>query len=421
MPVTFSVADVSPRDTGAPEGLTNEALLAAACPAQSGRCKGMFQCSVTEDERPRLIAEKNGFVHAVMQAYAGHHHLRIRPDDVWMAILCQLSFYVNAHAEELRHYFVPHEGQKPLIVETMGSRYSIDYGALARAMTRQIHENVVDKTLVEWVLPDFSTTTVKDTTICSVFLMSTLKEAQTPPRYFRYTFRAICGIPSVTLDGTKSDWQRLLDRLDRLPTLGDEPAAWAAMLRPILRRFVRAFDGAPDVAFWAHVVHRMHVMCGRDEVSGWLAAFCVWSPTGKWQGRIRGYGVARPSLPVDGLAGRSFEPLNGAAENEEGASVAEGSEAPGSVLEIDRRTAAYTLDGIRYPTIDMREVPAGYCEVDVIVDDNGIVYDCMMVAGHVAVAATASEPGGAPDTLAPAPQWFIFEKKEPPPRPSWRW
>ncbi|KAI1785227.1 hypothetical protein LXA43DRAFT_151204 [Ganoderma leucocontextum] len=34
--------------------------------------------------------------------YRSHHHLRIRPDDVWLAILVQLNFYINAHAEELR-------------------------------------------------------------------------------------------------------------------------------------------------------------------------------------------------------------------------------------------------------------------------------------------------------------------------------
>ncbi|KAI0356038.1 hypothetical protein OH77DRAFT_1520601 [Trametes cingulata] len=411
MPVTFSVADVSPRQTNTPHGLSNTELLASACRPQSERCKEMLQCSVAEAERSTLLPEKNGFVHAVMQAYAGHHHLRIRPDDVWMAILCQLSFYVNAHADQLRQYFVRHEGKKNLVVGTTGTRYSVDYGALARAMTRQIHENVVDSTLVAWVLPDFTTTTVKDTTICSVLLMSTLKE------YFTYTFRIICGIPSVTLEGTKDDWQRLVDRLDRLPELGEEPTTWAAMLRPILSRFVRAFDGEPDVAFWSHVVHRMNAMCGQDDMNGWLAAFCVWSPKGKWQGRIRDFNMVRP--PPTGRARKRPQQLSG--NNEKSTSVAEAPGAPGSVLKINHTigSAAYTLDGIRYPTIDIRDVPAGYCEVDVIVDDNGIVYDCMMVAGHVAVAATASEPGGAPDTLAPAPQWFIFEKKEPPPRPSW--
>ena len=43
--------------------------------------------------------------------------------------------------------------------------------------------------------------------------------------------------------------------------------------------------------------------------------------------------------------------------------------------------------------------------------DNGHIIDCMMVSGHVAVEASASVAGGQLDTLAPAPQWFLFEKK----------
>lgn len=30
--------------------------------------------------------------------------------------------------------------------------------------------------MVEWILPDFTTTTLKDTTICSILMMSTLKQ-----------------------------------------------------------------------------------------------------------------------------------------------------------------------------------------------------------------------------------------------------
>ena len=96
-----------------------------------------------------------------------------------------------------------------------------------------------------------------------------------------------CGVPSVTLLGEKADWLRLLARLDRLPTLGDEPAAWAEMLRPILVRFAAAFDGSPDVTFWEHVVSRNSYMCGQDLLSGWITAFCVWDADGKWLAKSR--------------------------------------------------------------------------------------------------------------------------------------
>lgn len=92
-----------------------------------------------------------------------------------------------------------------------------------------------------------------------------------------------CGIPTVTLEGTKADWERIVKRLERLYELGDEPSAWANMLYPILRRFVSAFDGKPDTAFWKHVVYRQEEYCGQDDLNGWLTAFCVWTNKGTWK------------------------------------------------------------------------------------------------------------------------------------------
>ncbi|KAH9947056.1 hypothetical protein B0H21DRAFT_369989 [Amylocystis lapponica] len=281
MPVTFKVAahSANPLQTGI--GVDNDSprsLLRAACEEElnANRRYDIIQSSVSEAALPTLQPRPNGFVHTVMQAYATHHHLKIRPDDVWIAILSQLNIYVNTHAEALRNSFVPHTGQKRLTVWASGD--VVDFGSMAHQMTDQIRQNLLDETLVDWILPDFTTTDFVDTTVCSILMMSTLKA------YFKYEMGIICGIPSVTLDGEKMDWVKLLERLDRLDELGTEAGLWAAMLRPILMRFVSAFDGKPDVAFWGNVMHRDGSICGLDLLSGWITAFCVWSSEGVWQG-----------------------------------------------------------------------------------------------------------------------------------------
>jgi len=58
-----------------------------------------------------------------------------------------------------------------------------------------------------------------------------------------------CSVPSVTLEGEKSDWESILARLDKLGEFGAEPTEWARMLRPIIHRFISAFGGNPDVDF----------------------------------------------------------------------------------------------------------------------------------------------------------------------------
>ncbi|KAM5540277.1 hypothetical protein V8D89_006096, partial [Ganoderma adspersum] len=363
IPVTFDVATRKARPIFRDEDphKTVGDFLRASCSEQWIDSGEMLQTSIAKSSLPTLKPQRNGFVHTVVEAYGQHHNLRIRPDDVWIAILSQLSFYVNKHAEELRKYFVfqhfvVHRGKKELRVEAVGSRYTVNFGCMAVQMSRQIHENirtlVIDKTLVEWVLPDFTTSTPQDTTICSVLLMLTLQ------KYFAYSFHITCGLPSVTLEGEKADWERLYDRFNRLLELGTEPEQWAAMLHPILHQFVDAFDGNLDVTFWEHVVNRNR-MCGHDGLSGWITAFCVWDVHGKWL--ANDINVTAPST---GGMGSVMTPNS-------------------THLWSDPK---YTLDGVPYFSLDMKDILAGYSEVDVLVIDNGEEFLCKMVSGHIASA-----------------------------------
>lgn len=90
----------------------------------------------------------NGFVNAAIRAYSGHHHLRIRPDDVWLAILTQFSSYINAHAEELRGSFVAHKGKKELVVEyDVFDQHDVDWADFAQKIGVLIQGSVVDPEL----------------------------------------------------------------------------------------------------------------------------------------------------------------------------------------------------------------------------------------------------------------------------------
>ncbi|KAI9457708.1 hypothetical protein HD554DRAFT_1983611, partial [Boletus coccyginus] len=64
------------------------------------------------DALRNIIPQSNGFVHTVVEAYNRHRTLIVRPDNVWLAILTQFSFFVNGNAEALRSVFVAHKGKK---------------------------------------------------------------------------------------------------------------------------------------------------------------------------------------------------------------------------------------------------------------------------------------------------------------------
>lgn len=87
----------------------------------------------------------------------------------------------------------------------------------------------------------------------STLLVSIPAVLQKYDRYFDYySMDIICGIATVTFEGTKADsvdGQRRMKRLRRLYELEDESSAWANVLYPILHRLVPAFDGNPDTDF----------------------------------------------------------------------------------------------------------------------------------------------------------------------------
>lgn len=325
-----------------------------------------------------LIADSD-FLQAY-HAYSRHHHIIICPEDVWFAILSQISFFIKAHAEELRAHFVAHEGKKEL--EAVSG--IPDFPLLAGQMEEILGKHVNDPEMKEWILPGFSTTTWSDRVVGSILFMGAMQKYR-PPK-----MTVLCGLPSVTLWGSVEDWENILYRLDKLDLLGDEPKQFAKLLRPVLRHMIRSFTEPKSVEvidFWNKIVHRNSVGSGTDYLSGWLTAFCFWDEDGNAK-RI-------PSCTAHNRV----------------------------------------LEDVTYPTVDVDAVPAGHASVPVKVDDNGDNYEATMVAGSVGISATAIptahelrqriirgerldepstvrfRPGGLPirDTVQPVSGWWMFK------------
>ncbi|KAL9007724.1 MAG: hypothetical protein Q9173_007071 [Seirophora scorigena] len=375
MPVTIKPAghgaeSVRPSQQPAKDPLD---FLKGACPNQSRQCKELMQSSFGPNLQAAMDPSSNGFVHGAIQAYNQHHCLHIRPEDVWFAILSQLSFFINAHAEELRGQFVAHEGKKELIIKFCGNRYSVDYALFAKRMGALIEENVVDPELRQWMMPAFTTTTKNDIVVACILLMGATQ------KYFDFTCRILCGLPSVTLLGNKGDWELILARLEKLKEYGEEPVQFYTLLKPVVSRFVDSFDSPMSdgtVAFWQRIAHHESGGSGPSYYSGWITAFCFWSAEGKSMYYTRHH--------PDCINESSWE-----------------------------KTHELKLDEAIYHKVESTEVPPGYTEVPVKVDDNGNVFHATMIAGSVGTRYISSQ--GAEhdmDTIQPESGWWMFEKKE---------
>lgn len=352
------------------------ALLEGACVGEYLDCKEIIQSSFASLSKSSSTIDPsaNGFVHSAIHAYSDHYHLNIRPEDVWFAIISQLSFYINLHAEELRGKFVAFEGKKELVAIAIGNRHSVDFGALAKALTVEVEHNVVDPELREWCMPAFSTTNENDKVVASILLMGVVQQ------YFSFKCRIACGLPSVTLLGERADWALILTRLEKLTTFGAEPTQFATLLKPVLSRFVKSFDApmSPEtIDFWQRIAHESGGGSGPTYYSGWITAFCFWDEHGKCKYRL-------PSHKAN--------------------------------IKKFRSSSYLSLDDVIYDKIESDDVPPGYTSVPVKLDDNGTPVHTRMVAGSVGIYCSSSgeELAGGKrgfDTVAAQTGWWIFETK----------
>ncbi|KAF8665733.1 hypothetical protein AX16_000181 [Volvariella volvacea WC 439] len=142
------------------------------------------------------------------------------PDTVLQS--CQRGFMTSgsafwarqAHAEEMRYQLVSHEGQKELAVVRNGDRFSADWPETISEFGVKMQEHLKDDMIAEWLAPAFSTTTLTNIVAANISVMATMRN------YFKYSVLFGCGIPSITLQGTKEDWVGLRSTVDRLAELG---------------------------------------------------------------------------------------------------------------------------------------------------------------------------------------------------------
>ena len=88
--------------------------------------------------------------------------------------------------------------------------------------------------------------------------------------YFEYEVRTLCGIPTITLEGTHEDWKALAERVQGFKAIG--LGSWLKVLAPILRQFVRASQGDVDPTFWRSL-YKFNNQSGGPVITGWITAF----------------------------------------------------------------------------------------------------------------------------------------------------
>jgi Domain of unknown function (DUF4419) len=238
----------------------------------------------TSKHEPNLIYRgANGFIVAVVLAFAQHLPLELSPDHIWALITYAFAKHVDEHAEELRHLFVSHKGKQRILIDTdpsftISRDQNPDTGATAEEWEQQVFSQFsseirkyVGNDTHAALTANFSTTTPSSRAASEIVLMAAMKN------YFSYGMRTMCGIPEITLLGTEDDWIALRSRTEALgkrmlPSFADY---WMPALLPVLDEFHLSYKGKVNHGFWQSMVklRATHGSGAATFISGWIQTF----------------------------------------------------------------------------------------------------------------------------------------------------
>ncbi len=245
------------------------------------------------------------FINSVRTAYASHRPLILSPDAVWLVIARGFNMHVLKNSEKLRHQLVHHEGKKKLevtceqgLIEMPAEKWEPYFSKF----TDQIAQ-WADSSLIEQLTNNFSTTTPASYVASQISIMSTMQN------YFEYLMDEGCGIPTIYLEGTEEDWQKVVQKAHSLRQYDLD--WWMDELEPVLQKIADAAGGEVDTLFWQSICKKREVIvnddplsCGEgpyrvDEISGWVIKFYPYDRDGNRNSFVKIDDGAVSHLPIE--------------------------------------------------------------------------------------------------------------------------
>ncbi len=206
----------------------------------------------------------HALIGALHGAFTRHAPVCLSPDIVWLTILQGVALHINRCAAELRSRIVVHEGKVKIVIDNddlIKGAADNDWPRVFTEFSDAIRGHIGH---VHGLLScDFSTTGPTEKAAFEVALLDSMQA------YFDYEVVTLCGIPSITLEGTTDDWRSMISCVQRFGEFDLD--WWSRPLVPILEEFTRACEGEVDKEFWESIYKwRGPLGSGAAAVTGWI-------------------------------------------------------------------------------------------------------------------------------------------------------
>lgn len=253
---------------------------------QAGKWK-KYRIGRGEERRDTVVYESGTslFYNCMVEAYAGHYSVILSPDAIWTLISQGFCHHISLNTEKLKDKIVNHEGKMEISVISEYDLYSplMDWDTLLNGFDIQIAKNTKGN-IADIMRADFSTTGNTERITSQVTLMSAVKS------YFDFAaIHTICGIPTITIEGTPDDWRKIIKKVESLRDYN--LSWWVDDLKPILQEFVNASEGNINKDFWQNIMKKDRpesmkngAGCGVKDATkfdGWFLKFMPFDKDGR--------------------------------------------------------------------------------------------------------------------------------------------
>jgi hypothetical protein len=258
--ITFKVHDVAPVTNAMQTWKTYEGINALLTESEGKGFAPILSCSGYNSSTVCQVTH-HALIASIHTAFAEHRPLVLSPDMLWITLMQGFAQHVRNNSERLRPLLVSHAGKKELSVVWPGFNADSpesDWQGLIDSLGEAMHESIGPA--FNFLMCDFSTTGPLERTVCAITILDTYEP------YFEYVMYCICGIPTITLEGSPADWRALRAKVEHFTAFDLD--WWLASVRPILDQFVRAADGDIDEEYWQNV-YKLKKAYGWERINGW--------------------------------------------------------------------------------------------------------------------------------------------------------
>lgn len=212
----------------------------------------------------KIVATKNNaFIQTIQSCYDEHRSLILSPDIIWLTITQAASIHINQNYNTYKNKIFSDTTNNTITITKREDNLSFDndrWSSVLSRISKEANTNL-KADYYNFFVPQFSTSTPINKTVFEITMLEAFKKK------FVYVGESGCGIPKITIKGTKQDWQWIYDNLTQLNKL--DLQYWAEELKPIMQQFINASEGKVDKPFWQSIYKKASEY-NRYFISGWV-------------------------------------------------------------------------------------------------------------------------------------------------------